>query len=157
LRVRDRLATSKRSRVGDKTKDSLFEALIERFPFPVPESLVQQQVNDRLERGLRALASQGMDPEQLRGLDVNRLRAAQRPSALAEVKTWILLDRIADEEKITVSDEEFDGEMKLAAVQLKESVEAMRKRLTKEGAVATIRRQLRRQKIGQLLYDRLPA
>ena len=87
----------------------------ERFTFPVPESLVQEQIDTRLERGLRALAAQGMQPEQMRKLDFNRLRAAQRDGAVAEVKANLLLDRIADEENIAVSNEEMDSELQLAA------------------------------------------
>jgi trigger factor len=49
----------------------------------------------------------------MRKLDFARLRAAQRDGAIAEVKTSILLDRIADEENITVSDEELDNELQL--------------------------------------------
>jgi len=56
----------------------LLAALTERFPFAVPESLVQEQIDARLERGLRALAAQGMDTEQMRKLDFGRLRGAQR-------------------------------------------------------------------------------
>ena len=52
-----------------ETKDRLFAAMIERFTFPVPESLVQDQIDTRLERGLRALAAQGMQPDQMRKLD----------------------------------------------------------------------------------------
>ncbi len=94
-RVREHLANRKRRSVEGETKDRLFAALTERYPFPVPESLVQEQIDARLERGLRALAAQGMDTEQMRKLDFARLRAAQRDSASAEVKTSILLDRIA--------------------------------------------------------------
>ena len=86
-RVREHLANRKRRSVEGETKDRLFAALIERYPFPVPESLVQEQIDARLERGLRALAAQGMDTEQMRKLDFARLRAAQRDSAIAEVKT----------------------------------------------------------------------
>ena len=94
-RVREHLANRKRRSVEGETKDRLFAALTERYPFAVPESLVQEQIDARLERGLRALAAQGMDTEQMRKLDFARLRAAQRDSAMAEVKTNILLDRIA--------------------------------------------------------------
>jgi trigger factor len=114
-RVREHMASRKRRSVEGETKDRLFAALTERYPFPVPESLVQEQIDTRLERGLRALAAQGMDTEQMRKLDFARLRAAQRDSAVAEVKTNVLLDRIADEENITVSDEELDHELQLAA------------------------------------------
>ena len=155
-RVRENLANRKRRAVESETKDKLFEALIERFPFPVPESLVQEQVDARLERGLRALASQGMEPEQMRKLDFARLRAAQRDSAVAEVKSSLLLARIANEEKVTVSDEEVDREIHIAALQSREPVDTLKGRLTQDGGLARIREQLKREKTAQLLYDRLP-
>ena len=156
-RVREHLASRKRRSVEGETKDRLFAALTERYPFPVPESLVQDQIDTRLERGLRALAAQGMQPEQMRKLDFARLRGAQRDSAVAEVKTNILLDRIAGEENITVSDEEMDKELQIAAIQSREPLDALKVRLTKEGGLARIREQLRREKTASILYERLPA
>jgi trigger factor len=156
-RVRENLANRKRRAVESETKDKLFAALIERFPFPVPESLVQEQIDARLERGLRALAAQGMEPEQMRKLDFGRLRAAQRDSAAAEVKSSLLLARIANEENVTVTDEEVDREIHIAALQSREPVDALKVRLTEDGGLARIREQLKREKTAQLLYERLPA
>lgn len=156
-RVREHMSNRKRRSVEGETKDKLFAALIERFQFPVPESLVQEQVDARLERGLRALAAQGMNPEQMRKLDFSRLRTAQRDSAVAEVKAFILLDRIADAEGISVSDEELDRELQIAALQSREPIDALRQRLTDDGGLARIREQLKREKTASLLYERLPA
>jgi trigger factor len=156
-RVREHLAARKRRSVEGETKDRLFAALTEKYPFAVPESMVQEQIDARLERGLRALAAQGMNPEQMRKLDFARLRAAQRDSASAEVRTFILLDRIAQEEDISVSDEELDHELQLAALQSREPVDALKVRLTEDGGLARIREQLRREKTASLLYERLPA
>jgi trigger factor len=156
-RVREHMTNRKRRSVEAETKDKLFAALAERYTFPVPESLVQDQIDARLERGLRALAAQGMDTEQMRKLDFARLRTAQRDSAIAEVKTFALLERIADAENITVSDEEMDHELQLAALQSREPVDTLRARLTQDGGLGRIREQLRREKTASLLYERLPA
>ena len=156
-RIKEHLASRKRRSVEGETKDRLFAALTEKYPFPVPESLVQEQIDARLERGLRALAAQGMDTEQMRKLDFGRLRAAQRDSATAEVKTFILLDRIAQAENITVSDEEMDQELQLAALQSREPLDVLKARLTEDGGLARIREQLRREKTASVLYERLPA
>lgn len=155
-RVREHLANRKRRTAENETKDKLFEALAERFQFPVPESLVQEQIDARLERGLRALAAQGMNPEQMRRMDFGRLRTAQRESAVNEVKTSLLLDRIAREENITVSDEDMDHELQMAALQSREPVDALKVRLTQDGGLARIREQLKREKTANLLYERLP-
>ena len=156
-RVREHMANRKRRSVEAETKDKLFAALNERYQFPVPESLVQDQIDTRLERGLRALAAQGMNTDQMRKLDFGRLREAQRDSALAEVRASILLDRIAAAESISVTDEELDRELHLAALQSREPIEALRQRLTADGGLARIREQLKREKTASLLYERLPA
>jgi len=156
-RIREHMASRKRRSVEGETKDHLFAALTERYAFAVPESLVQAQIDTRLERGLRALAAQGMQTEQMRKLDFGRLRAAQRDGAVAEVKTNILLDRIAAEEEIHISDEELDSELQLAALQSREPLDTLRTRLTADGELAKIREQMRREKTASLLYERLPA
>ena len=156
-RVREHMANRKRRSVEAETKDRLFASLVNKFQFPVPESLVQDQIDARLERGLRALAAQGMNPEQMRKLDFTRLRGAQRDSAVAEVKANILMDRIAEKEGVTVSDEELERELQLAALQSREPYETLRQRLTDDGGLARIREQLKREKTASLLYDRLPA
>ncbi len=156
-RVREHMDNRKRRDVASETRNRLFAALAERFSFAVPESLVQDQIDTRLERGLRALAAQGMQTEQMRKLDFGRLRTAQREGAIAEVKTSILLDRIADEENIIVSEEELDREVEMAALQTRENIETLRARLTEDGGLARIREQLRREKTANLLYERLPA
>ena len=156
-RVREHMNNRKRRSVAAETKDKLFAELTQKYSFPVPESLVQDQVDARLDRGLRALAAQGMDTEQMRKLDFSRLRAAQRDGAIAEVKTNLLLDKIAEAEGVTVSDEELDRELQLAALQSNEPIETLRNRLTQDGGLARIREQMKCEKTANLLYERLPS
>lgn len=155
--MREYMGNRKQRNVESETRDRLFAAMSEKFSFPVPESLIQDQIDARLERGLRALAAQGMSPEQMRKLDFSRLRAAQRDSAVAEVKTNILLDRIAGEENITVSEEEMNRELQIAAIQSREPLDALKVRLTQDGGLVRIREQIRREKTASILYERLPA
>jgi trigger factor len=156
-RIRESLQDRKKRESEQQVREALFAAFVEKYPFPVPESLVQQQIDARLDRGLRALAQQGMSPDMMRKLDFGRLRTAQRDAAVNEVKTSLVLDKIADQENVTVSDEELDHEIYVAALQQREPVEALRARLTENGGLARIREQLRREKTAGALYERLPA
>jgi trigger factor len=153
--LREHMSRDKQRHVQTETTNRLLDELVKRYEFPVPESLVQQQIDSRLDRGLRALASQGMRTEDMRNLDFDRLRAAQRPTATAEVKGSILLDRIADAEDVNVSAEEVDNELQGIALQMREPVDALRARLTEDDGLARIRERLRREKMGALLYERL--
>ena len=80
-KLREHLAADKKHRLLADTRNRLLDALVAKFQFPVPESMVQSQIDTRLERGLRALAAQGMRTEDMRKLDFDRLREAQRESA----------------------------------------------------------------------------
>ena len=154
-KLRDHLAADKKSRFLADTRNRLIEALVEKFQFPLPESLVQSQIDARLERGLRALAAQGMRTEDMRKLDFDRLREAQRESAASEVKGTLVLDRIADVENIQVSDEDVERELQVISLQTREPLENLRDRLTREGTLGRIREQMRREKTGSLLVEQL--
>jgi trigger factor len=155
--VREHMTNRKKHMADTDTREKLFAAYAEKFSFPVPESLVQEQIDARLERGLRALAAQGMSPEQMRKLDFARLRGAQRDSALSEVKIGLILDKIAREENITVSDEDMDKELQMAALQTREPIDVLRARLEQEGTAVRIREQVLRDKTMNVLLERMPA
>ena len=131
----------------------LVAELVKRNDFEVPEALVERQIDIRLERGLRALAAQGMRPEDLKKMDLNRLRVGQREQAVQEVKASLLLEKIAEEEKIEVSDAEIDREIEALARQSKQTPEAIRARLTRDGALDRIRSRIRSEKTLDFLYQ----
>jgi trigger factor len=151
-RVRENMEAEKKHTVEHEAKDKLVAELVKRNDFEVPEAMVDRQIDVRLERGLRALASQGMRAEDMKKMDLNRLRAGQRDQALQEVKASLLLDRIADLENVKVSDEEIDHEIEALALQTKQTSEAVRARLTRDGALDRIRNRIRNEKTLNFLY-----
>jgi len=153
-RIRAGMLAEKEHQAEHEAKDKLIESLVSKFDFPVPEALVAQQIDIRLERGLRALAMQGMRAEDLRKMDLSRLREGQREAAQREVKASLLLDKIADAEKIEVSDEELEHEIAGIARQTNQTPDEVRGRLTKEGAVDRIRNRIRNEKALEFLYRR---
>src|ERR1700758_3462732 len=151
-RIRENMESEKKHTAEHEAKDKLVAELVKRNDFEVPEAMVDRQIDVRLERGLRALAAQGMRPEDMKKMDLNRLRAGQRDQAVQEVKASLLLDRIADLEKIEVSDEEIDHEIEALALQTKQTSEAVRARLTRDGALDRIRNRIRNEKTLNFLY-----
>lgn len=151
-RVRENMEAEKKHTAEHEAKDKLVAELVKRNDFEVPEAMVDRQIDIRLERGLRALAAQGMRPEDMKKMDLNRLRAGQRDQALQEVKASLLLDRIADLEKIEVGDQEIDHEIEALAAQTKQTSEAVRARLTRDGALDRIRNRIRNEKTLNFLY-----
>jgi trigger factor len=150
--VRENMEAEKLHTAEHEAKDKLVAELIKRNEFEVPESLVDRQIDLRLERGLRALAAQGMKMEDMKKMDLPRLRVGQREQALQDVKSSLLLERIAELEKITVSDDELNQEVEALAKQTKQTPEAVRARLTQDGGLDRIRTRIRSEKALNFLY-----
>jgi trigger factor len=153
-RIRDNMKAEKEHEAEHQGKDQIVAELVKRNDFPVPEVMVDQQIDLRLERGLRALAAQGMRTEDMKRMDFDRLRAGQHDGALREVKASLILEQIADQEKIDVSDEELDQELTALATRAKQPVEQIRARLTQDGGLDRIRHRIRNEKTLNHLYRR---
>ena len=150
--IRDNMEAEKKHTAEHAAKDKLVAELVKRNDFEVPESLVDRQIDVRLERGLRALAAQGMKMEDLKKMDLPRLRAGQREQAVQDVKSSLLLDRIAEKEKIEAGEEELNQEIESLAKQSKQTPEAIRARLTQDGGLDRIRNRIRSEKTLDFLY-----
>jgi trigger factor len=150
--LRERMLRERRQLAEREAKDKLLSELVRRNDFEVPEALVDHQIDIRLERGLRALAAQGMSSEQMKKMDLARLRAGQRDQAKHEVKASLLLDKIAEKEKIEISDQEITVEIEALAKQTNQAPDAIRARLTRDGALDRIRNRIRNEKALDFLY-----
>ena len=150
--IREQMESERKQQAEHEAKDKLVGELIQRNEFEVPESLIEQQIDIRLERGLRALAAQGLTAEQMKKMDLPRLRAGQRDQAVHDVKAALLLERVAEEENIHVSDEELSQELEALAKQSKQTSEAVRARLTRDGGLDRIRTRIRNEKTLEFLY-----
>ena len=151
-RIREGMEQERRQTAEREAKDKLLAELIRRNEFEVPEALVDHQIDIRLERGLRALAAQGMSSEHMKKMDLPRLRAGQHDQAVQEVKASLILEKIADEEKIEVGDDEINREIEALATQTNQTADAIRARLTRDGALDRIRNRIRNEKALDFLY-----
>lgn len=154
VKIREQLESQRRHEIEHTAKDKLVEELVKRNSFPVPESLIEQQITARLERGFRALAAQGMRAEDMKKMDFRRLRVAQRNDAVREVKASLILEKIADKENIAASDAELDAEVERFAQQSRQPAEAVRKKLTDDGTLERMRERIRNEKTLDFLYQR---
>ena len=144
-KIKESLEHERDHRQKDLQREKVIGELVKLHDFPVPESLVEHQMDVRLERVVRSLAQQGVDPRAV-NVDWVTLRRRQEDRAKDDVKAELVIDRIASEEKIEVTDEELDHEIEHMAGHAGESAEAFRARLTKQGALDRMKAKLRSDK-----------
>ena len=150
--IRENMQAERKHNLEREAKDKLLAELVKRNDFEVPESMVESQIDLRLERGLRALQAQGMKMEDLKKMDLPRLRVGQRDQAVQDVKSSLLLERVADLEKIEAGEDDVNHEIAALAQQTKQTPEAVRARLTQDGGLDRIRNRIRSEKTLDFLY-----
>jgi len=144
-KIREGLEHERDHRQKELQREKIIAELVKLHDFPVPESLVEHQMDVRLERVVRSLAQQGVDPRAV-NVDWVSLRKRQEERAKDDVKAELVIDRIATEEKIDVTDEEVQHELEHMASHSGESAEALSARLTKQGALDRMKAKLRSDK-----------
>jgi len=144
-KIRESLEHERDHRQKELQREKVLAELVKLHDFPVPDSLVEHQMDVRLERVVRSLAQQGVDPRAV-NVDWVSLRRRQEERARDDVKAELVVDRIATEEKIDVTEEELQSELEHMSSHGGESAEAIRARLTKQGALDRMKAKLRSDK-----------
>ena len=144
-KIRQGLEAERDQRRSAAIRDALLAKIVAAHDFPAPEALVENQMNVRMERAIRSLAAQGLDPRAV-NVDWVALRNRQRDRAVEDVKAELILDRIATAENIDASDEDVEREIAALAERSNESAAAVRASLTKQGALDRMKSKLRSDK-----------
>jgi len=144
-KVRENLEAARSDRLNDQTREKLLAKIVASHEFPVPQALVEHQMDSRLERTVRSLAAQGVDPRAV-NVDWVALRSRQKDRATEDVKAELLLDRIATAENIDVSEEDVEKEIEAIAQRSGESATAVRANLTRHNALDRMKSKLRSEK-----------
>jgi trigger factor len=152
LAVRDQLHRQRVQAAEHAIKDKIVDRLLDMHSFPVPESLVEKQIDTRVDRGLRTLAAQGVDPNKVK-LDWGRVRGAEKQAAERDVRTSVLLERIAAKESIEAQQADVEAEVRRIARQLGRGVEDVRLRLSQNGTLDRLKEQIRNEQVLDVLYQ----
>lgn len=134
-------------------RNDLFKQLAERITFEVPDSLVEREIDRRLDEFARRLIDQRIDPRQA-GIDWAQFREAQRGPGRDAVASALVLDEIARREQITVPAEDVDKEIERFAAASGRTPAAVRAQLEKEGGMARLSAGLRRERAVDLALSR---
>jgi trigger factor len=153
-RIRADLQEEAEDNARRQVRSELFKQLSQRITFELPASLVEREMDRRLEEFARQLVSQNVDPRQS-GIDWAQFREAQRQPARDAVASALVLDEIARREQLTVAGEDVDKEIERFATRAGRTPVALRAKLEKEGGISRLYAGLRREKAVDLALSRV--
>jgi trigger factor len=126
-------------------RSDLLKTLAGRVTVEVPDSLVERELDRRLEEFARRLMDQNIDPRRA-NIDWDQFRDSQRDASREAVKSALVLDEISRREQVAVSDEDIEKDVAQYAERSGLSPAAVRARLEKDGALSRLSAGLRREK-----------
>ncbi|HLR04429.1 MAG TPA: trigger factor [Pyrinomonadaceae bacterium] len=149
-KVRSDLESQTKNEADNKVRADLVRQIVEAHQLELPERLVEHQTEVRLESVVRDMIGQGIDPRN-KELNWDKARDSLKEQASYDLRGSLLLERIADEEKIEVSEQEIDDEINAIAEASRQSPEQVRGILTKQGGERSIAGRLRNRKALEFL------
>jgi trigger factor len=144
-RVREDLEHEAKHAAEREDRAELMKQLATRLPFDVPASMVEREVERRLEEFARRLIDQQIDPRQA-GIDWNAFRESQREVSREAVAAALVLDEVTRREQLEVTEVEAAREIERYAERSGRTPAAVRAALEKEGGLSRIYAGLRREK-----------
>jgi trigger factor len=123
--IKEKLLAEEKMRIEQETKNELIDKLIEANPFPVPPSLIDRQQNAMVEEMQTYMSYQGVDPEKL-GLDRKKMKEEVAEKAKREVQAAMLLSKVAETEKIEITEEEIESHFTEVAEKMGQNVASLK-------------------------------
>jgi trigger factor len=105
--IKEELISREAKRVDKELKDRLLEKVSKDVEFELPESLIEAEIDAGIESVKQNLVRTGSDLEKS-GLDEKKLREEFRPIAEKKIKGILILDEIARQNDLAVSDQDLD-------------------------------------------------
>ncbi|MHC4519495.1 MAG: trigger factor [Planctomycetota bacterium] len=150
-RVRDNLQEQFESRVRNEMSEQIYQYLLDNTKFDLPLDIVARQAGTILQRQYIGLLQKGLSRQQVEE-QMEQLRAGSEDQAREQLKTFFIMDKVADKFEIEVTEEEINGHIAQLAVQRGQRPEKMKEQMERDGSLAQFRMDIRQNKcINQLL------
>jgi trigger factor len=149
--VRDNLQSQLESRIRSEMSDQVYQYLLKKTDFDLPLDIVARQAGTLLQRQYINLLSRGLSRQQV-DEQMEQLRAGSEEQAKEQLKTFFIMDKVADKLEIEVTEEEINGHIAQVALQRGQRPEKMKEQMERDGSLAQFRMDIRQNKcINKLL------
>ena len=143
--VKDRLASSKKSKAEDEAEEKLIDQLIAAEKVDLPEVMIDNEVEDMVSNRENYFKQQGLTLEmylKYTGSDLDAFKKSLRPDAERTVRMRLALEKIAELEKLEPTDEDYEKEYKNIADAYQMDIDTVKKLVDKSYITEGLRSQL---------------
>ncbi len=151
--IKAKLLKEKEANKVSQTEQKSIEAAVKNAKVEVPEAMIEEQVDRNIKSFSGRMQSQGLQLEQylqFTGQTIDSFRENFKKDAQSQISTRLVLEKVAEVENITVSDEELDEQLKVIATQYQMTYEELKKSFA-ENEKETLSADVKVQKAAKLI------
>ncbi len=152
-KLREDIQKEKELLLERQLKDQMVDQLLQKNIFEVPESLVEEQTKALVSETKMRLATQGMTIDTL-GVSEQKLQEDYRETALKQVKTFLILEKIALQEGVTVTDEEVEDRLREISERAHQKIDAVKRYYEKNGLIPEVKAGIMNEKTLNFLLEK---
>jgi len=134
-------------------KDQVVDQLLEANPFEVPDSLVEEQAKAMISDTKLRLAAQGVVLKNL-GVSEEKLQEDYKVMAQKQVRTFLILEKIAGQEGIAVTDDEADDRLREMSERMHQKFDVVKRYYEKNGLLPEVKDGIIRDKTLNFLLEK---
>jgi trigger factor len=152
---REKLEKAAVSKVEYETKNAVLEKVYEANDVEIPDVMVEDQIDEMMQEFDQQLRYQGLDLQkyfEYLNKDPKEFRDEMRADAYKKVKTRLIVEAVADAEKLEATDEDVEAELKAMADQYKMEVEKL-KELMKAENYAYVAKDIKMRKAVDFMFE----
>ena len=152
-KLQEEIEREKQSVLDRQLKDQMVELLLQKSKFDVPESLVEGQTKTLVSDTKLRLASQGLKMDSLDVSD-EKLQQDYRETAMKQVRTFLILEKIADQEGIKVTDDEADNRLREISERTRQKFDVVKRYYEKNELIPEVKAGIMNEKTLNFLLEK---
>ncbi len=153
VKLKGEIEKEKELALERQLKDQVVDQLLETNPFDVPESLVGEQAKAMVSDTKLRLAAQGAALKNL-GVSEEKLQEDYKAMAQKQVRTFLILEKIAGAEGIAVTDEEADDRLREMSERMHQKFDVVKRYYEKNGLLPEVKAGIIRDKTLNFLLEK---
>ena len=155
--TKKKLQERKENAAKGTKEDEAIQKIIDKSKMEIPEAMIDMQAENMIEEFAQRIAAQGMSFEQymqFSGMTIDKMKEQVRPEALQRIQSSLVLEQIAKEENIEVSDADVDAEIEKMAKNYGMEADKLKEYMG-EGEKESMKRELAITKAVELIMDNI--
>ena len=152
-KLKQEIEREKKLALERQLKDQMVDTLLQKNTFEVPESLVEEQTKALVSDTKLRLATQGIKIDTL-GISEEKLQEDYREAAMRQVRTFLILEKIAGQEGITVTDEEVEDRFREISERTHQKFDVVKRYYEKNGLIPEVKAGIMNEKTLNLLLEK---